>query len=168
MNSLAYISEQLASLFETGAVPEEMLTGMALRSQVTEDCCVQLRFQPRQQRWMLGVDCSDTRLTGAAQAQCQEKLLRAAHASRWEAQLVGGLDADGNMTLVDCDFPGTPEQATLGATVQAVEGRLQVLLKQLTALISPGAEADPGNAADSPWKGPGAVSSTGNADWIKA
>lgn len=163
MNSLAEISEHLAKLFETGAVPEEMLTGMALRSQVAEDCCVQLRFQPRQQRWMLGVDCSDTRLAGAAQAQWQERLLRAAHASRWEAQLVGGLDTDGNMTLVDCDFPGMPEQAAQYATAQTVEGRLQVLLNQLAALRGPGAAADA-----SPSNRTGAAPSTGNAEWLKA
>lgn len=168
MNSLKDISEHLANLFETGGVPEEMLSGMALRSQVSDDCCVQLRFQPRQQRWMLGVDCSATRLDGAAQAQWQEKLLRAAHASRWEAQLVGALDTDWNMTLVDCDFPGTPEQAAQYATAQAIEGRLQGLLNQLAALRRPEAEADPADAPGSPSEGPDVPASTGNADWLKA
>jgi len=168
MNSLADISGHLAALFETGGVPEEMLSGVALRSPVSEECCVQLRFQPRQQRWMLGVDCSAASLDDAAQAQWQENLLRAAHASRWEGQQVGALDTDGNMTLVDCDFPGTPEQAAQQATAQAVEGRLQVLLHRLAALRGLGAEADAAEASVNPSNGPGAEASTGNADWLKA
>ncbi len=167
MSDRALIAQHLASLFQTGEVPEELHNGVALRSPLDAHCCVQLRFQPLEQRWMLGVDRSMDRLDADVQAQWQENLLRVGHASRWESQHVGGLDATGLASLVDCDFPGTPQQAAEHATAQAIEGRLQALLNQLDMLRAPayGAVA----AEDAPFHAAGAGSSSaGTSLWLKA
>ena len=166
MNDLALMAQHLASLFQTGEVPEELHTGVALRSPLDEHCCVQLRFQPLQQRWMLGVDRSMDRLDAAAQAQWQENLLRVGHTSRWGGQQVGALDLTGQVSLVDCDFPGTPRQAAEHATAQAIEGRLRALLHQLEALQGPAENAGP---ADSPSRAAEAAAAFSDAsDWVKA
>lgn len=134
MNDLADIAQHLADLFQTGEVPDELYSGVALRSPINHDCCVQLRFQPQQQRWMLGVDRSIDSLDAEIQAQWRENLLRVGYASRWDQQLVGALDSQGRVSLVDCDFPGSPQQAAENVTAQAIEGRLQAMLKQLDML----------------------------------
>ncbi len=166
MSDRALIAQHLASLFQTGEVPEELHNGVALRSPLDAHCCVQLRFQPLEQRWMLGVDRSMDRLDADVQAQWQENLLRVGHASRWESQHVGGLDATGLASLVDCDFPGTPQQAAEHATAQAIEGRLQALLNQLEALQAPAEDA---GSADSPSRAAEAAAAfTGASAWFKA
>ena len=134
MNDLADIAQHLADLFQAGEVPDELYSGAALRSPIDHDCCIQLRFQPQQQRWMLGVDRSIDSLDAEIQAQWRENLLRVGYASRWDQQLVGALDSEGRVSLVDCDFPGRPQQAAENATAQAIEGRLQAMLKKLDML----------------------------------
>lgn len=166
MSDLALIAQHLASLFQTGEVPEELQNGVALRSPLNGHCCVQLRFQPLQQRWMLGMDQGMDGLDADVQAQWQENLLRVGHASRWESLQVGGLDSTGQVSLVDCDFLGTPQQAAEHATAQAIEGRLQTLLNQLEALQAPAEDADsvdsPSSAADA------AAAFSGASAWLKA
>ena len=136
MNDLTHISAQLWELFRCGEVPDELAAGGTLRCVVDDARCVQLRFAPLQQRWLLGVDQTIDTLSEDRQAQCQEALLRAAHASRWTGQQVGALETEGCITLVDCDFPGTPQQAAALAGAAAIEGRLAALMQQLEGLAS--------------------------------
>lgn len=152
MNDLAHISTQLWEFFRCGSVPDELAAGGTLRCAVDDVRCIQLRFVPRQQRWLLGVDQMVDMLSEDSQAQCQEALLRAAHTSRWSAQQAGALDAEGCISLVDCDFPGTPQQAMALAGAPAIEARLAALLRQLDALPASTAtgEAQAGFPAASP------------------
>ena len=141
MNDLALVSTRLWELFRGAAVPDELAEGTALRCAVDERRCVQLRFQPLQQRWLLGADQGVELQDEDDQARSQEALLRVAHASRWTAQQVGALDAEGRICLVDCDFPGSLEQAALLAGPDLIEERLRALLHQLEALCAPTAAA---------------------------
>lgn len=134
MNDLAHISTQLWELFRCGTVPDELAAGGTLRCALDDVRCIQLRFVPRQQRWLLGVDQMVDMLDEDSQARCREALLRAAHTSRWTQQQAGALDAEGCLSLVDCDFPGTPQQAMALAGASAIEARLAALLHQLEAL----------------------------------
>lgn len=152
MKDLAHISIQLWELFRCGSVPDELAAGGTLRCAVDDIRCIQLRFVPRQQRWLLGVDQMVGMLSEDSLARCQEALLRAAHSSRWTQQQAGALDAEDCITLVDCDFPGTPQQAMALAGAPAIEARLAALLRQLDALpasTAPG-DAQPGFPAASP------------------
>lgn len=159
MNDLGHISKLLWELFRSGAVPDELLAGGSLRCPVDDKRGIQLRFQPRQQRWLLGVDQAIDTLGEDDQARCQEALLRVAHTSRWTAQQVGALDAEGRISLVDCDFPGTPQQAAALADAAAIEGRLAALLHQLDALSTATRAAPPSTAAPS---------DLDNNAWLKA
>lgn len=168
MNDLTLIAQTLVALFQASGVPEELLTGQALRSPLHDGYGVQLRFQPQQQRWMLGVDRNIALWDEAAQARCEEKLLRMAYASRFAAQQLGMLDAGDHLGLVDCDFPGTPQQAAEHATEQAIEGRLQELLNYLMGLEAPTGSARSGDAEGRSPNGLGAASSFATTGWTKA
>ncbi|WP_159911576.1 hypothetical protein [Pantoea sp. 18069] len=157
MNDLGHISTQLWELFRCGTVPDELIAGGTLRCALDDRRCIQLRFQSRQQRWLLGVDQMIDTLGEDSQARCQEALLRVAHASRWTAQQVGALDAEGGISLVDCDFPGTPQQAAALADATLIEGRLAALLHRLetlTARETPASSAAPASSAidDNSWR----------------
>lgn len=80
MNDLTHISAQLWELFRCGEVPDALAAGGTLRCVVDDVRCVQLRFAPLQQRWLLGVDQTIDTLSENRQAWCQEALLRAAFA----------------------------------------------------------------------------------------
>lgn len=153
MNDLGFISAQLWDLFRCAVVPDELAAGGAMRCAVDAQRGIQLRFQPGQQRWMLGVDQAIDTLGEDVQARCHEALLRAAYASRWTAQQAGALDTEGRLSLVDCDFPGTPAQAAALAGAELIEGRLAALLLQLEGLA-----ARPETAA----------TATDNHSWLKA
>lgn len=159
MNDLGHISTLLWELFRAGGVPEELLAGGTLRCPVDDKCGIQLRFQPRQQRWLLGVDQIVETLGEDDQARRQEALLRAAHASRWTTQQVGSLDAEGRIGLMDCDFPGLPQQAAALADAAVIEGRLAALMHQLDVLSTATPAAAPPTAAPSNFD---------NNAWLKA
>lgn len=163
MSELAAIAQHLAQLFETGDVPEELMEGVVLRAPVQDECCIQLRWLQHPPGWVLGVDRSLAQFDAHRQAQWQERLLRTAHASRWEQQLVGVLDAEGRVGLLDMDFPGSAQHAVTHACAQAIEGRLQVLLQQLRRLGVAELPAAVTAAGDvSP------VASCGANTWLKA
>lgn len=159
MNDLGTISTQLWELLRGGAVPEELGAGGALRCRLDERRGIQLRFRPRPPRWLLGVDQVIDTLDEKQRARCHEALLRAAHASRWTAQQVGALDAEGCASLVDCDFPGTLEQAAALPGPEPIEGRLGALLQQLEALCASG---------DVPAEAPAAAAGPEASPWIRA
>lgn len=165
MNDLGLISTQLWELCRSGAVPGQMSAGGALRCLLDERRGVQLRFRPQPPRWQLGVDLATDTLDDDQRAWCHEALLRIAHASRWTAQQVGGLDDAGCARLVDCDFPGTLEQAAALPGAEPIEGSLGALLQQLEALCAgadaPGAAAP---AAGTPTPAPGSESN----HWLRA
>ena len=167
MNDLTHISAQLWELFRCGEVPDALAAGGMLRCVVDDVRCIQLRFAPLQQRWQLGVDQTIDRLSEDRQAQCQEALLRAAHASRWTSQQVGALETEGCITLVDCDFPGTPQQAAALAGADAIEGRLAALMEQLEGLASRAAAVDTA-AVDTAAVDTAASPATEPPSWIKA
>ena len=159
MNDLGLISTQLWELFRSGEVPEELSAGGAMRCPLDARRGIQLRFQPQPPRWLLGVDQSIDTLDADQRARCHEALLRAAHTSRWTAQQVGALDAQGRVSLVDCDFPGSPQQAAALAAADPVEGRLGALLQQLGALCA---------VADMPAVNASAAVENEVHSWVKA
>jgi hypothetical protein len=159
MNDLGHISTLLWKLFRAGGLPDELLAGGTLRCAVDDKRGIELRFQPRQQRWLLGVDQAIDTLGEDERARWQEALLRVAHTSRWTAPQVGALDTEGRISLVDCDFPGTPEQAAMLADAAAIEGRLAALLHRLETL----------STREAPAPAPAAVpSAVDNNAWLKA
>lgn len=162
MNDLTHISARLWELFRCGEVPDELAAGGTLRCVVDDVRRVQLRFEPLQQRWLLGVEQTIDTLGEDRQAQCHEALLRVAHASRWTGQQVGALESEGCISLLDCDFPGTPQQAAALAGAAAIEGRLAALLQQLEGFAAR-------DAAESAAQAPTAASpATEPPPWLKA